>query len=222
MQHLGEVQHVLADFVAARLAKVEKIQQLHVEADSMAADHDVVVVNVAMIFAARVDRSNALGQFVQNVKCLESAQSLAGLRGEEFAQLLSLDQFADDHRDLAPMHHGQFLVVILHQDGAMPQGIQLAGIADGGLAGWIAEGIVKLGRPVDAGSPLDNRINLALPTTSERSVDLVLSGDDAAGRKVEAIDFPARRLHGLEIIQRSVKTVNRPAILKSSGVYKGW
>jgi hypothetical protein len=73
---------------------------------------------------------------------------------------------------------------------------------------------------MDARCSLDNRINLALPTTSERSLDLVLSGDDPSGWKVETLDLPFWPMHGPKIIQTWADSVNCPANLKSSAIYK--
>ena len=67
------------------------------------------------------------------------------------------------------------LVVVLHQDRAVPQGVELAGVGDGGLARRVAVGVVELRGPADAGGPLDDGVNLALPATSERPLDHVLA-----------------------------------------------
>ena len=71
-------------------------------------------------------------------------------------------------------------MVILQQDRAMPQGIELAGIGDRRLARRIAMRIVEFCRPADARAPLHYSVNLALPATSEISVDLILPGNDTA------------------------------------------
>ena len=74
-------------------------------------------------------------------------------------------------------------MVILQQDRAMPQGVQLSGVGDGCLSGRIAVRIIEFCRPADAGGALDNSINLALPATSENFFDLIFVGNELAGRK---------------------------------------
>ena len=82
-----------------------------------------------------------------------------------------------------PLDVGDLLVVVLHQDRAVPQGVELAGVGDGGLAHRVAVGVVELGGPADAGGALDDGVNLALPATSERALDHVLPGDAPARRE---------------------------------------
>ena len=76
--------------------------------------------------------------------------------------------------------YGDLLMVVLHQDRAVAQGVELAGVGDGGLAHGVAVGVIELRGPADAGGPLDDGVNLALPTTSERALDLVLPGHASA------------------------------------------
>ena len=71
----------------------------------------------------------------------------------------------------------------------MAQGIQLAGIDDGGLAHRIAMRIVEFRGPSDASGAFDNRIDLALIAAAKLEADFILSGHDASRREVEALDF---------------------------------
>jgi hypothetical protein len=64
--------------------------------------------------------------------------------------------------------------------------------------------VIKLRRPADAGGALDNGVNLALPTTSEQAVDLILARNPPAGGEVEPFGF-ARARHGTGIIEKAVK-----------------
>ena len=86
-KYFDQVQNVLVDLGSARLAEVEEIEQLDLEPDPLPADHDVVIVNVAMIFAARVNRGDSLGQHVQHVQRFEGAEAMPGLPMQEFAEL---------------------------------------------------------------------------------------------------------------------------------------
>jgi hypothetical protein len=134
------------------------------------------------------------------VQRLERAEAPVGLAVEELAELLAFDELTDHHHDLALADVGDLLVVVLHQDRAVPQGVELAGVGDGGLARGVAVGVVELGRPADAGVPLDDAVNLALPATSERGVDDVLSGDAPARLEIEPLDLRAGPVHGPNII----------------------
>src|SRR5208282_1747726 len=100
-------------------------------------------------------------------------------------------EFADDDDDLAALDVGGFLVVVLEQDGAVAEGVELAGIGDGGFAGGIAVGVIEFCGPADAGAALDNSVNLALPATSEHFLDLVFASDVAARGKIESFALSA-------------------------------
>ena len=86
-EDFDQVEDILFDFRSARLAEVEEIEELDIKPDSLAADHDVVVVDVAVIFAAGVDRGDALGKHVQHVQRFERAEAMAGLLPQELAKL---------------------------------------------------------------------------------------------------------------------------------------
>src|SRR4051812_14137421 len=70
VEDLDQVEDVLANLVAAGAAEVEEVEELDLEGDALAADHDVVVVDVAVVFAAGVDGGDALGQAVEDVQGL--------------------------------------------------------------------------------------------------------------------------------------------------------
>src|SRR5579871_3530360 len=61
MEDLDQVQDVFVDLAFGGLSEVEEVEKLDLEADSLAADHDVVVVDVAVVFAAGVNGSDAFG-----------------------------------------------------------------------------------------------------------------------------------------------------------------
>ena len=73
VEDFDEVEHVLVDLAPGGAAEVEEVEQLHFKADALAADHDVIVVDVAVIFAAGVDGGDAFGQHVEHVQRLEGA-----------------------------------------------------------------------------------------------------------------------------------------------------
>ena len=79
VEHLDNIQHIFADLALGRGAQIEKIQQFHFKADPLPADHDVVFVDVAVVFAAGVDGGDAFGQVVKHVQGFEGAEALVGL-----------------------------------------------------------------------------------------------------------------------------------------------
>jgi hypothetical protein len=82
-------------------------------------------------------------------------------------------------------------VVVLHQDRAVAQSVELARVGDGRLAHRVAVGVVEFRGPANAGGAFDDDVNLALPAASERPLDLVLARDDAPRGEVEALDSAA-------------------------------
>src|SRR5450755_1954425 len=123
-------------------------------------------MNIPVILPARMDRRNPLHQHIQHMQRLKRAKPMILLLIKKLAQFPPLDEFADNNDHLPPPNIGDLLVVVLQQDRAMPQGVELASIRNRRLTGRIAMGIVKLSRPPNPRTPLDNSINLALPTTS--------------------------------------------------------
>ena len=73
VEDLDQVEDVLADLVAAGAAEVEEVEELDLEGDALPADQDVVVVDVAVVFAAGVDGGDALCEVVKYVKGLKGA-----------------------------------------------------------------------------------------------------------------------------------------------------
>ena len=112
-----------------------------------------------------------------------------------------------------PLDVRDLLVVVLHQDRAVAQGVELAGVGDGGLAHRVAVGVVEFGRPADAGGPLDDRVNLALPATSERPLDLVLARDRPPGREIESL--------GWSLVMGSAVHLGRPHHAVLTGACRG-
>jgi hypothetical protein len=93
VEDLDEVEDVFVDLGAGRTAEIEEVEQLDVEGDALPSDHDVVVVDVAVIFASGVDGGDAAGERVENMQRLEGGEAAVGLLGEEFAQFFAFDQF---------------------------------------------------------------------------------------------------------------------------------
>ena len=114
-----EVEDVSLDLGACGFAQVKEVDDADVKADAGASDEDVVVVDVAVVFAACVDGGDAAGQGVEDVEGLEWAESATGLGGEEVAELLSVDEFGDDDDDLVASDGDELLVVVLEEDGAV-------------------------------------------------------------------------------------------------------
>lgn len=187
IKDLDEVQHVFVDFAFGGFAEVEKVQQFDFKADSLAADHNVVVVDIAVVFAARVNGGDALGQAVEDMEGLECGQPVLMLALEKFAELFAFHQLGDHHGHFSLFDINDFLVVILHEDRAMAQGIELAGVDDGGIAHRIAMGVIEFGGAADAGGAFDNRIHLAFPAAAEGPFDQIFSSDAPPGREIESL-----------------------------------
>ena len=64
----------------------------------------------------------------------EGGEAVIGLAGEEFTQFFSFDEFGDDDDDFSSFDVGCFLVVVLHQDRAVAEGVELSGVSDRGFA----------------------------------------------------------------------------------------
>ena len=64
VEDLNEVQDVFVDLGFGGSSEVKKIEQFDVEGDALSSDHDVVVVDVAVIFASGVDGGDASGEGV--------------------------------------------------------------------------------------------------------------------------------------------------------------
>src|SRR5690242_16393885 len=218
VEDLDQVQHVLVNLAARRSAEVEKVEQLDLEADTHAADHDVVVVDVAVILAAGVDRGDPLGQHVKYVQRFERAQPMLGLLAHELGELLALDEFADDGDHLLAANGEDLLVVILHQDWAVAQRVELARVSDGGLAGGVAMGVIELGGAADAGDLVYDDVNFAFPATSEEALDRVLSRHATPGLKVETPNCFARAIH----VRPHHREANRPRQIRTMlGINRG-
>jgi len=188
-EDLDEVQDIFVDFVAGGAAEVEEVEQLHFEGNALAADHDVVVVDVAVVFAAGVDGGDAFGKDVEDVEGFEGGEAVAGLGFEEFAELLAFDELGDDDGDSAALEPGDFLVVVLHEDGAVAQGVEFAGVVDGRATDGVAMGVVEFGGAGDAGCAFGDDVDFAFPAGAEGAFDAVFPGDGSAGGEVEALEF---------------------------------
>ena len=169
-------------------APVEHVQQLDLEADAPPVDDDVLVVQVAVVLAHVVDGLDAGGQPVQQVQPLEPAHAPAGLALEELGQQLALHVVGDQHGDGEALVLDRLLGVVLDQDRALPQLVQLLGVEAHGAVGLVALGEEELGRPFDAGRALLHQVDLALPAAAQAAVHHVLAGQLGAGLEVEGMD----------------------------------
>lgn len=208
VKDFDEVEDVFLDFGPGGAAEVEEIEEFDFKADALAADHDVVVVDVAVIFAAGVDGGDPFGQDVEHMKGFEGAEALVGLGGHEIGEFLAFDEFADDDGDFAPADVGGLLMVVLHEDRAVAQCVEFTGVADGGFAERVAVGVIEFGGAADAGGALDDGVNLAFPATSEKIVDRVLPRDRPAGREVESANFSGTIYHVQAIVDPTRRGVN--------------
>jgi len=83
--------------------------------------------NNAFLSQARQYRLGDKVQLLTEIVDLNSihavGEAAVGLGGHEFGELVAFDQFADHHDHLFAADHGEFLVVVLHEDRAVPQGV---------------------------------------------------------------------------------------------------
>lgn len=76
-----------------------------------------------MVFAAGVDGGDAAGEGVEDVEGFEGGEFAVGLGFEEVAEFGAFDEFGDDDADDFLFDLGEFLVVVLQEDGAVAEGV---------------------------------------------------------------------------------------------------
>ena len=194
VENHDEVEHVLSDLALGGLAEVEEVEEFDLEANTTPADHDVFVVDVAVVFAAGVDRRDALCQCVKDVEGFERREASLGLALEKLGEFFALYEFGDDDNHFFAFDAGHLLVVVLHQDGAVSQGIELPGVGDDGFAGGVAVRVVELGSTADARVAFGDDIDLTLIAAAQEALDDVFPSHGPPRREVES-DVLRRLVH---------------------------
>jgi len=156
---------------------VEEVEEAEFEADPAAADQDVSAVEVAVILTRGVDALDADGKGVEQVEPFERAKTAAGLPAGDVDQRLALDEVADQAGGLGVANADLLGVVVLDEDRAVAQALELPGMVAGGAVTGIAPRVEELRRPRDAGALLGDAIDLALPAGAQKLLDPVLSGE---------------------------------------------
>jgi hypothetical protein len=159
---------------------VEEVEQAEVEANPAAAYQDVPGVQVAVVLAGRVDALDADGEGVEQVEPFEGAETAAGLPARDVDQRLALDEVADQAGRLGVADPDLFGVVVLDQDRAVAQALELPGVVAGRAVTRIAPWVEELRRTRDPGALLGDAIDLALPAGAQKLLDPVLPGEQFA------------------------------------------
>src|SRR5690606_2664552 len=191
-QHLVEDAHqvhdVRLDVLPLRRRPFVQVEQLEIEAEPVPVNDDVLRVQVAVIFARVVHLLHALDQRVQEVHRRERLQALPRLAPHEVAELLAFHVLRDEYRDGHAPPDQLLARVVLDDDGAVPELVQLARVELRGTVAAVALREEELRCALDARGALHDLVDLSLPAHAEELHDLVLATDDPARLQVEAVD----------------------------------
>jgi hypothetical protein len=156
---------------------VEEVEEPEVEADSAAADQDVPRVEVAVVVTGGVDALDADGERVEQVQPFERAEAVAGLPARDVDQRLALDEVADQAGGPGVADPDLLGVVVLDEDGAVAQPLELPGVIARRAVARIAPRVEELRRARDPGALLGDAVDLALPAGTQQVLDSVLPGE---------------------------------------------
>ena len=115
------INQILLDIFPCRLLPVKAIQQFEVKSQAIAADDDIIVMEVTVIFPQQVNLFEPLHQSMEKVQRLESAQAPAGLAPDEFRQHQSVYIFGNENGNRLFAMQEFFLGMIVNDNGAVPQ-----------------------------------------------------------------------------------------------------
>lgn len=88
-----EIADIVADVFCIGRAPIVHVDEFYSERESLTLDDDVVIVEVAVIFACAVYLLDARGEGMQQVESLEWCEALTRLARHEIAEQFSLDKF---------------------------------------------------------------------------------------------------------------------------------
>ena len=77
------INQILLDIFPCRLLPVKAIQQFEVKSQAIAADDDIIVMEITVIFPQQVDLFESLHQSMEEMQRLEGTQMPAGLAPDE-------------------------------------------------------------------------------------------------------------------------------------------
>ena len=215
MQEVNQVDEVVLVTLPLRSRfPVEEVEDLEVEREPVALHDDVPRMEIAMVLAQAMDAFDSLDQRVQEVEPLEGVEPSAGLPLEEVGEELSLDVLRDQHRNRSAPDEDRFFGVIVDDDRAVTELVELPGVELRRLVAQVAMGEEELRRALDAGAPLSNPVDLALPAAPEPGDDLVLASEGTPGNEIERFDSQStilpvllRRLRGANALGRAPNLV---------------
>ena len=167
---------------------MEEVEDLEVESEPVALHDDVPRMEIAVVLAQVMDALDSLDQRVQEVEPLERVEPSAGLPLEKVGEELSLDVLRDQHRNRSAPDEDRLFGVIVDDDRAVAELVELPGVELRRLVAQVAMGEEELRRALDAGAPLSNPVDLALPAAPEPGDDLVLASEGTPGNEIERFD----------------------------------
>lgn len=189
MEQVNQVQEVvLIAFSLARRFPVEEVQDLEVKREPVALHDDVSGMEIAVVLPEAMDALDSLDQGVEQVESLERMQPSPGLTLEKVGEELSLDVLRDQHGDRSAPDEDRLFRVVVDDDGAVAELVELPGVELRRLVPQVPMGKEELRRALDARAPLSNPVDLALPAAPEAGDDLVLAGEGTPGNEIERFD----------------------------------
>jgi hypothetical protein len=145
-------------------------------------------MEIAVVLAKAMDALDSLYQRVEEVESLERMQPSAGLTLEKVGEELSLDVLRDQHGDRSAPDEDRLFRVVVDDDGAVAELVELPGVELRRLVPQVPVGKEELRRALDAGASLSNPVDLALPAAPQAGNDFVFSGEGAPWNEIERFD----------------------------------
>ena len=170
MYHVNDI---FTNILALGGSPLVHIQQFEIESQAETLNNNIVGMQVAMIIAALMDALDATGEGMQQMQRLERCESLARLPIQELAQNLAFNKLGDKHGNTGTFVENVFLRVILNNDRAMAQLVQLFGVKLRRAIFQVAMGKEKFRRSVNTGCELPDQVDFTLPARTQPMNDLV-------------------------------------------------
>lgn len=161
------VDDILAPILRRWRSPVIEINHLRIEEHPAPSNDHIARVHVPVILAPRMDLLKTHRKRVQQTHRLEHRQTLPRLTLNEVVQNLPLDVLADQRRHRTRLETNRLRVVVLHQQRAITQPLQLARIPTNRLIPFIPMREKQLRGTRHARPTLTHPIHLTLITPTQ-------------------------------------------------------